>query len=166
MQNHPSHRAAAGRKRRRQAGFTIAEVAFATFVMALGIATSIIAMQAGFKQMDLARSTTIAAQILQSEMERLRMMSWTSLTALQTAYPTQTYDGATNFTTNSAVVGKYSVTRTISTDAANSEIKDITIAVTWSTYDGRSHSRAFTAIYAKNGLYDYYYSLAHPTSST
>jgi Tfp pilus assembly protein PilV len=146
----------------RAAGFTIAEVVFSVFVMALGISTSIIAMQAAFKQMDLARGTTIAAQILQSEMERLRMMSWTSLSALETAYPTQTYDGATNFTTNSAVVGKYSVTRTIADDAANSEIKDINVAVTWSTYDGRSHTRAFSAIYAKNGLYDYYYTLAHP----
>jgi Tfp pilus assembly protein PilV len=150
---HPGHRAA---------GFTIAEVVFSVFVMALGISTSIIAMQAAFKQMDLARGTTIAAQILQSEMERLRMMSWTSLSTLETTYPTQTYDGATNFTTNSSVVGKYSVTRTIGDDPANSEIKNINVSVTWSTYDGRSHTRAFSAIYAKNGLYDYYYTLAHP----
>jgi len=143
-------------------GFTIPEVAAATFVMALGIATSIIAMQAGFKQMDLARGTTIAAQILQSELERLRMMSWSSIGTLQgSAQNGVEFDGATNFTTNTALVGKYWVTRTI-TNNVNLEIKDIKLSVRWNTYDGRSHTRTFTAIYAKNGLYDYYYTLAHP----
>jgi hypothetical protein len=33
----------------RRDGFSIAEVAIATFIMAFGIATSIIAMQAGFQ---------------------------------------------------------------------------------------------------------------------
>ena len=58
------------------------------FVMAFGIATSIIAMQTGFKSIDLARGTTLASQIIQSEMERLRMMSWTAMTNLSTATDT------------------------------------------------------------------------------
>lgn len=135
----------------------------AMFVMALGISTSIIGMQAGFRQIDLARGTTIAAQIIQSELERLRMMSWTSLSALASAYPTQTFDGATYFSSNPEIAGRYSVTRAIASNSTNpTEVKDITVTVTWRTYDGRPHSRSFTAIYAKNGLYDYYYTVAHP----
>lgn len=132
----------------------------AMFVMAFGISTAIIAMQAGFKQIDLARGTTIAAQIIQSEMERLRMMSWTMITALPA---TETFDGSTYFSANPDLVGKYPITRTVADNAVNpGEMKDITVSVSWHTYDGRSHSRSFTAVYAKNGLYDYYYTIAHP----
>ncbi|HUR60528.1 MAG TPA: hypothetical protein VM029_22600 [Opitutaceae bacterium] len=147
------------RSRRARRGFTIIEVAMATFVMAFGIATSIIAMQSGYKQIDLARGTTIAAQIIQSEMERLRMMSWTTVSALATS---QSFDGSTYFSANPDVAGKYTITRLNVANASNAEIRDLTVSVRWQTYDGRWHTRSFTAIYAKNGLYDYYYTLAHP----
>lgn len=141
-------------------GFTIIEVVMATFVMAFGIATSLITMQSGFKQIDLARGTTIAAQIIQSEMERMRMLSWTGIAALPA---TQTFDGSTYFSANPDVAGKYTITRTVENNATTpAEMKDLTVAVRWQTYDGRWHTRSFTALYAKNGLYDYYYTLAHP----
>jgi len=148
------------RSRSRLAGFTIIEVAMSALVLALGIATSIIAMQSGFKQMDLARGTTIAEQIIQSEMERLRLMSWTGISALPT---TETFDGATYLTTNPELGGKFAITRTIAANAGNpTEIKDMAVTASWQTYDGRSHSRGFTAIYAKRGLYDYDYTIVHP----
>ena len=131
----------------------------ATFVMAFGIASSIVAMQAGFKQIDLARGTTIAAQIIQSEMERLRMMSWTMISALPAS---DSFDGSTYFSANPEIAGKYTITRTVANNAATSEIKDLTVEVRWQTFDGRWHTRSFTAIYAKNGLYDYFYTVAHP----
>ena len=131
-----------------------------TFVLALGIGTSIVAMQSGFRHLDLARGTTIAAQIIQSEMERIRMMSWAGVSALP---ETATFDGALNFTTSSRVSGKYSVTRSRVADSTRpTEVMHIAIAVAWNTYDGRPHSRTFTSIYTKNGLYDYYYTIAHP----
>lgn len=147
-------------RRARAAGFTILEVTMATFVMALGIATSIIAMQAGFKHLDLARGTTLASQILQSEMERIRLMSWTGVSGLAA---TATFDGASNFTSNAKVAGKFSVTRTVTADTTRpTEARTIGISVTWSGYDGRPHTRSITGIYVKNGLYDYYYTVAHP----
>lgn len=147
-------------RRRAQAGFTIVEVAMASFIMAFGIATSIIAMQSGYKSIDLARGSTLAAQILQSEMERLRMMSWTSINALPS---TSTFDGASYFSSNPDVVGKYTITRTVTADSTRpTEVKNITVQVRWQTYDLRWHQRSFQALYAKNGLYDYYYTIAHP----
>lgn len=154
--------------RRAQAAFTIVEVAMAAFVLALGIATSIIAMQSGFKQIDVARGTTLAAQIIQSEMERLRMMPWskTSTSAVDSIAElpaTETFDGATYFSSSADVVGKYTITRTVADDTARpGEARNITVAVRWRSYDNRWHQRSFTALYAKNGLYDYYYTIAHP----
>lgn len=161
----PRLQAMSGLVRRDRRGFTIMEVAMATFVMAFGIASSIIAMQTGFKQIDLARGTTIAAQIIQSEMERLRMMSWTDINRLHRDNPnptSDTFDGANFFSDNPDLVGKYTIIRTISNNAATSEIKDLKVSVRWQTYDGRAHERNFTALYAMNGLYDYYYTIAHP----
>lgn len=142
----------------------------ATFVMALGIATSIIAMQSGFKQIDVARGTTLAAQIIQSEMERLRMMPWNKVSgtspepvdSIAELPATETFDGATYFSTSSDVAGKYTITRTVANDATRpTEVRNITVSVRWQSYDLKWHQRSFTAMYAKNGLYDYYYTIAH-----
>jgi len=147
------------RSRNPQGGFSLMEVIMATFIMSLGISTSIIAMQACFKQVDLARGTTLASQIIQSEMERIRLMSWTKVAALPAS---ETFDG-TSFFSTSAAAASYQVTRTVVDDATRpGEVKNISVAVSWQTSDGRSHQRTFTAIYAKNGLYDYYYTLARP----
>jgi len=163
------------RPRRADAGFTILEVSMASFVMAFGLATSIVAMQAGFKSIDVARGTTLASQILQSEMERLRMMSWSNITALSTETDSidpvpsgspagvEMFDGATFFSSSADVAGKYTITRTVVADAARpADVMNVTIAVTWNSYDGRSHTRSFSSMYVKNGLYDYYYTLARP----
>jgi Tfp pilus assembly protein PilV len=143
-----------------QHGFTIIEVAMATFVLGFGIATAIVAMQSGFRHLDLARGTTLASQIMQSEMERLRMMSWTTVSALPA---TATFDGGTFFSSSSDIVGKYTVTRTSIAEVTRpTEVMNLSVSVRWQTYDGRSHSRSLTGVYAKNGLYDYYYTVAHP----
>lgn len=167
-------RFSAPRRRRPDSGFTIIEVSMAAFVMAFGIATSIIAMQSGFKTLDIARGTTLASQILQSEMERLRLMSWTSISALSTAtdttapYPTgspagvEMFDGATYFSSNPDIANKYTITRTVTADASRpGEVLYITISVQWRSIDGRTHTRSFQSMYSKNGLYDYYYTLAN-----
>lgn len=153
----------------REAGFTIPEVMVATFVMALGIATSIIAMQAGFKQIDVARGTTLASQIIQSEMERLRMMPWSKTSpanvvdSIVELPATTTFDGTTFFSANPELAGKYQITRTATPDADRpTEVMNIMVRVRWQSYDLRWHQRSFNSTYCKNGLYDYYYTVAHP----
>jgi hypothetical protein len=57
----------------------------------------------------------------------------------------------------------YTITRTVTDDSSRpGEVKNINISVRWRTYDLRWHTRSFNAIYARNGLYDYYYTVAHP----
>ena len=153
----------------------------ATFVMALGISTSIIAMQSGFKSLDVARDTTLASQIIQSEVERLRLMSWTGISALPAS---ETVSLSTMFTTNTEITSRFTATRMVgavvdppvSPTQANlantaygswktwstAEMKQITISVSWKGYDQRSHSVSMVTYYAKNGLYDYLYTLARP----
>jgi prepilin-type N-terminal cleavage/methylation domain-containing protein len=163
--------------RRRQRGFTLLETMMASFVMALGISTSIIAMQQGYKFLDVARGTTLASQIIQSEIERIRMMNWSTVSAMATATDTtapfpsgspagvEMFDGATYFSGVSSLTGDYTMTRTVTLDGTRpGEVALITISVEWRTYDGRTQTRSFQMKYMKNGLYDYYYTSAAPVT--
>ena len=151
------------------------ETMMASFVMALGISTSIIAMQQGYKFLDVARGTTLASQIIQSEIERIRMLSWTNVTAMAAATDTvapmpsgspagvEMFDGNSYFSSVSGLTGDYTITRTTTLDSTrSSDVAMITISVEWRTYDGRIQNRRFQMKYMKNGLYDYYYTLARP----
>ena len=140
----------------------------ATFVMAFGISTSIIALQMGFRAIDVARDETLASQIMQSEIERLRLWPWSKSTPASvvdsiTELPSsEAVSLASTFASNTKVTNRFSVTRTVANDPAEPtrNVRYITIAVSWKGYDGRSHTRTFTTMYAKDGLYDYYYTLA------
>ena len=147
-------------------GFTIIEVALASFVMVFGVASAIIAMQMGFKSLDVARDTTLASQIMQSEIERIRLWPWnnTSTVAVDSVLElpaSATVSLASMFTGNAALAAKFTVTRTITSDLSRpDDVRYITINVSWNSYDGRNHTRTFTTMYSKNGLYDYYYTVA------
>lgn len=152
---------------RLNAGFTIVEVALAATVMVLVISTALIVMKAGFSALDSARKTTLAAQILQSEMERIRMLSWSRVEALGTT--PATIDLTTIFPQTTATERKvlaqmqntFTATRTITPLADYSdEIVEITIHITWKGIDGVTHNRSTNTRYCKNGLYNYYYTLA------
>lgn len=138
----------------------------ATFVMSFGIATSLITLQSGFKTIDVARDSTLAAQIMQSEIERLRLLPWNNASTVAVDSicelpASETVSLATMFTTTAAIAAKYTVTRTVTSDATRpDDVRYITITVNWRSVDGRQQSRSFRTMYAKNGLYDYYYTLA------
>ena len=138
----------------------------ATFVMAFGISTSIIALQTGFKSLDVARDSTLASQIMQSEIERLRLWPWNNTStgtvdSICELPASETVSLATMFASNAELAAKFAVTRTVTADGTRpDDVRYITLTVTWKSYDGRTHTRSFTTMYAKNGLYDYYYTLA------
>ena len=126
--------------------------------MAFALATAVIALQSGFKTLDVARGTTLASQIAQSEIERLRLMSWSEISALPAS---GSVDLTTIFTTDPALAARFTVIRTV-TDASGTsgDMKEISLDISWKSYDGRTHTRTFRTRYARNGLYDYYYTLA------
>ena len=148
------------RRRRSQRGFTIMEVTMSTFIMAMALSTSILTMMGGFRSIDVARNITLASQVLQSEMERLRLMSWSDIAALSTS---ETVDLSTVFTSDAALAARYQLVRQV-TDVSGKvgEMKQITLAVTWTNSSGLPLSRQFTTYYTKDGLCDYYYTLARP----
>lgn len=158
---------------RARRAFTLVEVMFSSFVLVFGIASAIIVLQSGFKAIDNARSTTIASQIMQSELERIRLLPWDTSTldaegnlkqAIIRIPDKEEIDPNSLFpagTTATQIGTRFTVVRT-SEDVAGrvGEMKTITIFVTWRGIDGITRTRTSSTQYAKNGLYDYYYTKA------
>ncbi len=131
--------------------FTLLEVMLATAVLALGIVTAITTLQRGLQAIDTARNYTYAAQLMQSELEQLRLKNWTQLDALQSAGPATI---ATNPVASSARTAFHCV-RTVT--SPKTDLKEILLISTWRGYDGQPHTVRLLTRYAKNGLYDYFY---------
>lgn len=138
-------------------GFTIVEVMMAAIVMAFAITTSITTMQRAFLAMDTARNVTQANQIMQSEIERMRLKDWTTVNAYSSTSTTVTIDSS--YTNNAFIGSRFTLTR-IATDVSGhtlSGMKQVTFTITWSSYDRRTLSRSLSVYYGQNGLYDYFY---------
>lgn len=133
--------------------------------MTFALATSILTLQAGFRGLADARDTTLASQIMQSEIERIRLMPWDlpSGNGIQQLAASEVLNLSTMFTSNPAVAAKFALTRTVAEDSTRpTDVKNINLSVTWRSYDGRPHTRTMSTVYSKNGLYDYYYTTASP----
>lgn len=129
--------------------------------MLLGIVSSIFVIQAGFRSLDTARSTTLASQVIQSEMERIRLLSWTAVAALPAR---ETLDIQTILPpgeTAQRISRRFTVVRTIADVSGKvGSIREIALSVSWRGIDGTDHVRTTRTHYTRNGLYDYYYTKA------
>ena len=133
-------------------GFTLVEVMMASLILALAIATSITTLQRGLADLDSARNIDTACRILQCEMEKERMMTWSQVSVVNYA---PTIDSS--FLSIPAVAGRFSLSRSVATLANYSNnMLQITLTVTWRGYDGRSQQRSLTTYYGNGGLYAYF----------
>jgi type II secretory pathway pseudopilin PulG len=138
------------------AGFTIFEVGMAAAIMALALVSSITVMQRAFNALDTARAITYATQIMQNEMEKMRLLNWATVSAYPTTATTVTIDSAfTNTSIGSRFIGMTRAVETIHTNT-NGGMRKITLTVSWKTVDGRTLTRSFVTYYGQNGLYDYF----------
>ena len=143
------------------AGFTIIEVAMAATVMALGISSAILVMQRSFGSLDTARCLGYASQIMQSEMEKMRLTAWgdgttagtgtTGITAIPATAQPISIDAA--FFNNSDIGSRMTLTQRAADVHAG--MIQLIFTITWRSYDGRTLSRTYTTSYGQKGLYDY-----------
>ena len=156
---------AASRPRRTDSrGFTLVEVVMASMVLLFGIATSIVGMQIGYRSLDLARTLTLSAQVLQSEMELVRMKAWGDIATLASdpdgTAPLQKFE--TMFV-NAAMPRDFKLTRAVADPktiivgtGTETVMRQITVTATWKTVDGITHTRSTSTQYCREGLNDYY----------
>jgi type II secretory pathway pseudopilin PulG len=137
--------------RRRRAAFTLVEVMVAATVLVFGIVTALSVLQRGNQAFDQARNLALASQLMQGEMERLRLMGWAQLDALQ-----RSGDTVVALDANAGAAGaRFRCIRVISDVKTN--MKEITLTATWNGYDGRPHTARLITRYGRTGLNDYFY---------
>lgn len=130
-------------------GFTLVELIIGMALLGMIFAGAFSGIKTGFDVLEEARDQTRVAQMLQSELERLRTLNWNDLTALPAQSNIQ-LEGALA----QAYRNRYTFTREIS--SPGSDRRMVTVTASW-TNSGRDRALTMTTLYAKNGLYDYYY---------
>lgn len=125
----------------------------AASILALAIATSITVMQRGFHALDAARHVTLAAQIMQSEIEKTRLKDWATVSAYAPGPTPITIDSV--FTENSGIGSRFTLQRSVSTP--QTDMREIKLTISWRSLDGREQSRSMMTYYSRYGLYDFYY---------
>jgi Tfp pilus assembly protein PilV len=143
---------------RSRAAFTLVEVMMAFTILIAGLCGGLATLQSGFKTIDSARCGTLSAQIMQSQMERLRLLNWTELTAAVGVDVPVTIDSNLVPAAAMDVASRFTLKQTIATDMARPDMVNITLNVSWTGLGGVTHNRNFITRYAKNGLNDYYFS--------
>lgn len=126
----------------------------AAMIMALVLSTAVTVLQRAFISLQNARDLNIASQMLQSEMEKMRLADWTTVSSFTTSATTVTLDPA--FTTNPFVGNRFALSRTVADPRTDTRI--ITLQVVWLGADNRPLTRHLAMRYSRNGLYDYFYS--------
>ena len=138
----------------------------ASCVMIMAIVTSLTTLQFGMRSVDTARSMTLASQIMQSEMEIIRLQNWAQITALDGTHEVSasttitTGSGTTLDATLTNIASGFRCYRTVEAISGRADIRRIALQITWLGVDGRSHQLSYETRYAKNGLSDYFY-VAH-----
>jgi hypothetical protein len=146
--------------------FTLVEVMLAASVMVLAICSSIMVLQQGLRALDTARCTTLAGQILQSQMEKLRLLNWSQFvdpTYGPVNFPTFPADVSTAPTTETkrfyvgGVTSRCAQSIVSAAPPFDSRMKKITLTATWKGIDGRPHSLSYITYYGQYGLSDSFY---------
>ncbi len=148
---------------RASSGFTLVEVAVAAFVMLIAVSSSLLILQRGLQGVDVARNSTLAAQIMQSEIERIRLMSWNDImNPAKLPTPNADVDISAFVAADPKIAQRFSVKRTVTpVTGRETSMVTVTVDVTWANVDNTPHTRSFSTRYSKDGLYDYYYTIAH-----
>lgn len=139
----------------RSDGFSIVEVAIAMTILALAIATSLAVMSQGFRAMDTARSVRVATQIIQDEMENIRMTTWTTVQSWATGTPGTQLAINAAYTANPYIGNRFNCRRIVEDVAGKANMRSVTLSVSWQGSDGLSHERSAKTYYTQAGLFSY-----------
>jgi hypothetical protein len=153
----------------RSAGFTLIEVALAATILLVGFAGMVEALAVGTEMLDTARKQTIAAQIIQGEIEYLRFQDWDGMlkdlasqsqTALNTSLDNPHHNPPFNHLKGTSLANipyrtltyGWSVTNVRTDGGGNPVLRKVTITVTWNSVTGKAHSRSASVYLGKYGL--------------
>ena len=132
-------------------GFTLLEAMLATLILAFVLTTVLATLSQCARSLTDIRRTARASQILQQEMECIRLTNvWTGLTGLANT----TFSDPTD--TNHVYAGTISET-TYSSFGTTTTIQEVTLTLVWTNQVGNVRSNELTALVGYGGLNKYVY---------
>jgi prepilin-type N-terminal cleavage/methylation domain-containing protein len=130
-------------------GFTLVEVMMAVFVLGLVVSSCLMALRVMFGQIEVVRNSTLAAQVLQSEMENLRLRNWVFIRSLT--------DGEFLMDAEFGGTPARSFQRHRYVRDVHEDLREMILEVQWTGTNGVTSTRRYSTYFAREGLNDYYY---------
>jgi len=130
-------------------GFTLVEAIVATLILAIVLVSVLAVASQSARYLTDIRRTTRASQVLQQEMEAIRLMDWTTLQALTNSFtdPNDTnHIFAGTITQANYAPAAYGTTNTIVT---------VTLTVTWTNQVNTVLTNTLTTLVSNGGLNKY-----------
>ncbi len=121
----------------------------ASCVLMLGVGGTALTIKTSMETISHARYLGATSQVMQSELERLRLRNWSQLQAIQDSHD------ETVAITNVPAGSNLTCSRRISD--LRDGLKEITIEARWGGSRERPHTARLVTRYARNGLNDYFY---------
>lgn len=121
----------------------------ASCVLMLGVGGTALTIKTSMETISHARYLGATSQVMQSELERLRLRNWSQLQAIQDSHD------ETVAITNVPAGSNLTCSRRISD--LRDGLKEITIEARWGGSHERPHTARLVTRYARNGLNDYFY---------
>ncbi len=122
-------------------------------ILAMVIGSSVVSMGYGFTRIENARHATRISQILQTEMETMRSMSWAEVEELVSSEGKESKFAA-HYAEGEDRIRDLVATRTI--EDVKTDMKRITLTATWKDSTGVERDLSYSTWYGKEGLSDYY----------
>lgn len=135
--------------RMKAGGFTIVEVMVAVLVLGLVISACLMTLRVVFFQVETIRNNTLASQILQSEMENLRLRSWSFIKDLE--------NGEFQMDEELASTPAHAFKRRRFVYDLHEDLRELVLEVEWTGIGGTTSTRRYATCFARDGLNDYYY---------
>lgn len=115
----------------------------------VGISGALVTLQRSLSSIAQARRLDAASQVMQTELERLRLLNWDQLEALASSgMNTVEVPSGGAFT-------RFTCERRIR--ELREGMKEITLSASWGGLDGRAHTANLVTRYSRSGLNDYFY---------
>lgn len=142
----------------RRRGFTIVEVAIGAVILAIAATAMIQALAEGAEMQATAQRQLLAAQILQHEMEELRLDSWSTINGLAAGPTTLTISDQFDAAITSAGLTKgTTITLSRSVSTVSTGLREVTLTLTWTMNPSgnagvRTYTRVYSAYFTEYGL--------------
>ena len=141
-------------------GFTLVDVMIGVLALAAMVASLYLGLGQGFAIIQTARENLRATQIMQEQMETIRLYTWEQMTTsgFVPVNFTAPFDAASTQSTGGLV---YSGTITIAaapmTESYAGDHKLVTVGLSWASSTTTQHRRQLSTIVSRYGLHNYYY---------